>query len=229
VSKKSPLKFTIFFEDAHLIVLSKPSGLLSQGEVQEQENLVDELRVYLGRHFVGLVHRLDRNTSGLMVVAKRSKSAQRLTASLQKGDLRRSYLAWLHGHFKAPLRLEGTLKKNEATNLSEVVRGGTPGGKLCALTLSPVLLASWQDQPVTLAEFELETGRSHQIRVQSSHRGFPVLGDLKYGNRDGMSRLALHSHQISFPHPMSGEVLSYVDPLPDELDQRHFCKITPLR
>lgn len=87
----------ILFEDAHLVVLCKPAGLLSQGEHTGDNNLVDHLRKYFGRHYVGLVHRLDRNTSGIMVVAKRSKSAERLTKALQTGTLRRSYLGWIEG------------------------------------------------------------------------------------------------------------------------------------
>src|SRR6185312_17156504 len=97
MTKAAQTVFTpkILFEDQHLIVLSKPAGLLSQGEKTGDENLVDWLRTYLGRPYVGLVHRLDRNTSGIMVVAKRTKSAQRLTDALQKGDLHRSYLGWV--------------------------------------------------------------------------------------------------------------------------------------
>src|SRR6185437_13087446 len=87
----------ILYEDTHLIVLSKPAGMLSQGEITGSRNLVDWLRSYLDRHYVGLIHRLDRNTSGAMVIAKRTKSAQRLTASLEKGEIARSYLAWVQG------------------------------------------------------------------------------------------------------------------------------------
>src|SRR6476620_8069363 len=105
----------IIFEDQHLIVLSKPAGLLSQGEHKGDENLVDWLRAYLGRPYVGLVHRLDRNTSGLMVVAKRTKSAQRLTDSLQKGDLERTYLAWLVGNLKETVQWQHSLVKDPKT------------------------------------------------------------------------------------------------------------------
>ena len=93
----------IIFEDPHLVVLAKPAGLLSQGEVTEDFNLVDWLKVYFGRNYVGLIHRLDRNTSGIMVVAKRTKSAQRLTLSLQKDQIERSYLAWVMGTLNGDL------------------------------------------------------------------------------------------------------------------------------
>src|SRR3954468_14683249 len=92
-----PASPRILFEDTHLIVLAKPAGLLSQGEHTGGENLVDWLREYLGRPYVGLVHRLDRNTSGIMIVAKRTKSANRLTEALREGALEREYLAWVEG------------------------------------------------------------------------------------------------------------------------------------
>ena len=90
----------IIFEDKNIIVLDKPAGLLSQGDISGEKNLVDWLRRLLGRHYVGLVHRLDRNTSGIMVVAKRTKAAKRLSASLQEGQLNRIYLAWIIGNLK---------------------------------------------------------------------------------------------------------------------------------
>src|SRR4051812_21602955 len=101
----------ILFEDPHLLVLDKPAGLLSQGEKTGDENLVDWLRQYLGRPYVGLVHRLDRNTSGVMVIAKRTKSASRLTEALQAGKIDRSYLAWVEGRLERPVRWEHYLWK----------------------------------------------------------------------------------------------------------------------
>src|ERR1700722_17281453 len=102
----------ILFEDQHLIVISKPAGLLSQGEKTGDENLVDWARAYVKRNYVGLVHRLDRNTSGAMVLAKRTKSAQRLTDSLQKGELTRSYLAWVQGEVREKTRWRHFLLKD---------------------------------------------------------------------------------------------------------------------
>lgn len=208
----------IHFEDTHLIVLSKPSGLLSQGEIQGDENLVDYLRGYFGRNYVGLVHRLDRNTSGLMVVAKRTKSAQRLTEALQKGELDRWYLAWLIGTLPSPQKWSHCLLKDSKTNLVRVVPRGTPGGKESSLKVIPKKQAIFRGSPITLAEFQLETGRSHQIRVQSSQSGFPLLGDPKYGAKIPFPRLALHSHYLKFPHPMSKEVIEFRDPLPNDLE-----------
>ena len=204
----------IFFEDPHLIVLSKPPGLLSQGEKTGEPNLVDILRVYFGRNYVGLIHRLDRATSGLMVVAKRTKSARRLTEALQSGDIQRTYLGWVMGKLPKEVSWSHSLHKDERTNTVKVVRSG---GKPSILRARPVQYSSWNSTPCTLAEFILETGRSHQIRVQAAHEGFPLLGDAKYGAPRGFSRVALHSHRLEFPHPMSGETMQFEDPLPQDL------------
>jgi len=207
----------IIFEDPHLIVLSKPPGLLSQGEHTGDQNLVDWLRNYLGRPYVGLIHRLDRNTSGIMIVAKRSKSATRLTQALQEGKIDRTYLAWVVGSLAHPVRWEHRLEKDSKTNRVRVVRSG---GKPSALLATPVQPGRWLQKSLTLVEFKLETGRSHQIRVQAAQEGFPLLGDTKYGmpaQKVEFSRVALHSHQLEFPHPMSGEILKFQDPLPEDL------------
>lgn len=207
----------ILYEDSHLIVLSKPAGLLSQGEHRGEPNLVDWLRGYLGRNYVGLIHRLDRNTSGVMVVAKRTKSAQRLTRSLQEGKIHRSYLAWLIGTVPAPVQWTHQLLKDSSTNTVRVVKSG---GKIASLTATPLQCKNWKQIGITLAEFRLETGRSHQIRVQAAHEGFPLLGDTKYATRSGaphFTRVALHSHRLEFPHPMSEEIMKFIDPLPKDL------------
>lgn len=212
----NPLK--IHFEDTHLIVLSKPAGLLSQGEKTGDENLVDQLRVYFGRNYVGLVHRLDRNTSGLMVVAKRTKSAQRLTYALQDGKMSRAYLAWLLGRLSEPVRWEHQLEKNPVTNRVTVTR--STRGKTAILRAQPMRYSHWKGTDITLARFDLETGRSHQIRAQASAEGFPLLGDVKYQKlktSPPFPRVALHSFELKFPHPMTGEEMKFEDPLPADL------------
>ena len=213
--------FKILFEDPHLIVLSKPAGLLSQGEHTGDENLVDLLRSHFGRHYVGLIHRLDRNTSGLMVVAKRTKAAQRLTESLQQGNLQRNYLAWIHGSLTEEKHWTHFLNKNEKTNTVAVVKNPKQGKK-SSLLARPIARGQWENFPLTLVEFILETGRSHQIRVQATFEGFPLLGDSKYGSHETRSsflRTALHSHFLSFPHPMSKETLQWRDELPQDMNQ----------
>lgn len=207
----------IIFEDTHVVVLSKPSGLLSQGEKTGDQNLVDWLRGYFGRHYVGLIHRLDRNTSGIMVVAKRTKSASRLSEALRDDQIKRDYLGWMVGKLSTKVRWVHFLEKDNERNRTRVSRLG-PKAKESILTAEPVKHSIWRNTSITLARFQLETGRSHQIRVQSSYEKLPLLGDTKYGHPElAFSRLALHSFQIEFPHPMSGETLKFEDPLPIDL------------
>ena len=207
----------ILYEDNHLIVLSKPAGLLSQGEKTGDHNLVDWLRAYLKRNYVGLVHRLDRNTSGLMVIAKRTKSAQRLTTSLQEGKILRHYLGWAVGTLSKPTRWTHQLEKDERTNLVKVVQSG---GKEAILMALPRAHGLWEQTPLTLIEFKLETGRSHQIRVQAAAEGLALLGDTKYGkSKSSFPRTALHSHYLVFPHPMTEEDMQFEDPLPLDMSE----------
>lgn len=220
--KNSPLD--IVFEDTHLLVLNKPAGLLTQSDISGDASLVDLLRAYLGRPYVGLVHRLDRNTSGLIVVAKRTKAARRLTDSLQAGELKRWYQAWLWGKLPvgAPQRWRHTLAKDAATNTVRLARPGEPGAKHAELVASPLRGTHFGGEDVTLVEFELDTGRSHQIRVQASAQGHPLLGDVKYqgaSRRPPFSRLALHSVRVEFPHPMSDKGLRFSSELPPELKE----------
>ncbi len=216
----SALEPVVLFEDPNVIVISKPAGLLSQGEHTGDPNVVDWLRARVGREYVGLVHRLDRNTSGAMVIAKRTKAAQRLTDALTKGALKRTYLAWIKGRLESERRWSHVLAKDERTNTVRVIAGGGGAGKAASLSVKPVRFARWSGLDLTLAEFTLETGRSHQIRVQSAHEGFALLGDRKYGgSADPFPRPALHSHRIEFPHPISRETLSFEAPLPADFSR----------
>lgn len=207
----------ILFEDTHLIVISKPAGLLSQSDISETPSLVDWAREHFGRHYVGLIHRLDRNTTGAMVIAKRSKSADRLSAALRDGTLTRGYLAGLCGvlspGIETPFRWTHYLTKNPATNHVTSHTQPTEGAQRAVLT-GRVLLRqadrSW-------VEIELETGRSHQIRAQAQAEGHPLVGDKKYGATLDAPRPALHSWWIRFPHPMTHEVLTFLAPVPEDL------------
>jgi 23S rRNA pseudouridine1911/1915/1917 synthase len=213
----------IIFEDQHLIVLSKPPGFLSQGDASGDFSLVEWLREYLGRNYVGVVHRLDRNTSGLMVYAKRSKAADRLTQALQNDLLQRSYLAIVHGEVPLQFDWQDELLKDEKINTVRVIKSKIPGSKTASLRGERLDVKG----PYCLVRFVLETGRSHQIRVQSSSRGFPLLGDVKYRgplgtkkDTSGFLRPALHSAKLEFPHPMKSDlILSYEADLWDDMKE----------
>lgn len=213
--------FEIVFEDQHLIVLSKAPGVLSQGDISGEENLVDLLRVHFGRNYVGMIHRLDRNTSGLMIIAKRSKSAERLTDQLQNGTLIRKYRAILEGKLTTPATWKHSLLKNEKTNEVRVAPEGSPGSKSASLKVTPIKTFLFHGDEVTLAEFELETGRSHQIRVQSAAMKHALIGDPKYGSSRGknlFSRPALHSSSLEFEHPISKEKMKFESLVADDWD-----------
>lgn len=223
----------ILFEDPQVIVLSKPPGLLSQGDDSREPSLVDWLRDYLGRPYVGLIHRLDRNTSGIMIVAKRTKAAQRLSEDLKNNRLTRRYLAWVEGALQSAVKWTHVLTKDSDKNKVKVItRVGDSkqnsaqqslNGKLAVLQATPLKTILWKGHLITLTEFQLETGRSHQIRVQAAYEKYPLLGDIKYGSADQnlpFHRPALHSSRLEFVHPISKKVIAYEDPLPDDLQLR---------
>lgn len=219
--------FKTLFEDQHLLVLSKSAGLLSQGDASGEASLVDLLRVHFGRNYVGLIHRLDRNTSGLMVVAKRSKSAERLSEQLKNGKLERNYHAILYGTIPIGKKekWEHSLLKNEQTNETRVVKTGSPGSKVAILNIEAKknFLHPETKDPLTLAHFSLETGRSHQIRIQSAAMLHPLIGDAKYGNAKSMSlflRPALHSCFLGFFHPMTEERLEFSERYASDMQER---------
>lgn len=142
----------ILFEDVHLIVLCKPAGLLSQGEHTGDQNLVDLLRHHFGRNYVGLIHRLDRNTSGIMVVAKRSKSADRLSQSLQSGAMRRSYLGWLEGEMKEPtFQWENWLTRDEKTKTTRVSHSQLKDAKKALLSGKVLKKIVFKSSTISLA------------------------------------------------------------------------------
>jgi 23S rRNA pseudouridine1911/1915/1917 synthase len=210
----------IIYEDIHVLVISKPAGLLSQGEHTGDPNVVDWCRKHFDRKYVGLIHRLDRNVSGIMVIAKRTKSAQRLTQALQNGELRRIYLAWVEGTVEKSDRWENYLVRDESENISRVVSASQTDSKKAVLNVKPVRTVFIQNRPISLFEFELETGRSHQIRAQAAFRKHFIVGDKKYGAKkfELIQRPALHSFRVIFPHPMSKEIQNFEAPLPPEMD-----------
>jgi 23S rRNA pseudouridine1911/1915/1917 synthase len=210
----------IIFEDQHCIVLEKPAGLLSQGAKRGDTSVVDWLRDYWGRPYVGLVHRLDRNVSGLMVVAKRSKAAARLTKALQEGLVRRTYQAWLVGRLPQAAEWRHWLVKDSKKNEVRVVAAGHREAREAILKVRPLRYTKMGTKMLTLAEFQLETGRAHQIRVQSAAAGLPLLGDPKYGKgSSAIARPALHAIRLEFPHPMTGEMMTFESALPKTMAQ----------
>lgn len=212
----------ILFEDNQLLVVVKPPNILSQGDSTGDEDMLAILREDLkirynkpGNVYLGLVHRLDRPVGGVMVFAKTSKSASRLSDSIRRGNFRKTYLAVIHG---IPEKKEGTLVhfllKDEASNIVSVVPESSGKGKKAVLDYRVKASAGKSG----LVEVDLHTGRSHQIRVQFAAIGCPLYGDQKYGaalNKPGQ-QLALWSVKIGLEHPTLRQPMSFESDPPDE-------------
>lgn len=208
----------ILFEDNHLIGINKRAGQLVQGDKTGDACLADEIKAFLkikynkpGNVFCGVIHRLDRPTSGIVLFAKTSKALERMNAQFREKQTDKSYLALVHGILSNQESLVHDLKKNEQKNKSFVVDSGK--GKEAKLSYFPVK----SFEAYTLIEVTLETGRHHQIRCQMAHIGHPLRGDLKYGakrsNEDGS--ICLHAAKLEFFHPISKEKLTIEAPLPN--------------
>jgi 23S rRNA pseudouridine1911/1915/1917 synthase len=214
----------VLFEDNHCLAVNKPAGLLTQGDATGDPCLLDEARAYLkakygkpGNVFVGLVHRLDRPTSGVVLLARTSKAAERLSQQFREGTVEKVYWALVEGRGpECDGVWEDLLRKDESRNVVEVVRPGTQGGRAAALgytVLERSARGCW-------LEVRPLTGRGHQIRVQLASRGWPILGDRKYGAKaglralDGRPRVALHAMRLTFTHPTRGEAIALTAPVP---------------
>ncbi len=213
-------ELTVLYEDNHVIVVLKPQNVASCPDESGDENMLDLIKEYFrekyekkGNVYLGLVHRLDRPTGGVMVFAKTSKAASRLSAQMKTGDFEKRYLAVLVGTpDEESGRLINYLKKNTVNNTVYLSTQGTDGAKLAMLDYR--ILESKGD--LSLAEIELHTGRSHQIRVQMAGISHPVYGDLRYGGeRAQKGKLALWAYSLSFTHPVRGERMRFIAPPPE--------------
>lgn len=212
----------ILYEDNHLIIVNKPSGEIVQGDKTGDVPLSEKIKEYIkvkydkpGNVYLGLPHRLDRPTSGIVVFAKTSKALARVNKIFHDRKVNKTYWALVE---KKPIpsrgRLENYLAKNEKRNKSFVVDPQQPGAQKAALSYQ--LLYSLKKY--FLVEVALETGRHHQIRVQLSHRGWSIKGDVKYGahrtNPD--ASICLHARYLEFDHPTTGEKLKITAPVPND-------------
>lgn len=206
------------YEDNHLLVLNKPSGLLTQPSGTEQDSLEQQAKSWLkevyhkpGQVFLEAVHRLDKPVSGIVVFSKTSKALSRLNASIRNKHMRKTYWAWVEN---APPDDQGILEHMLVHDdfHSRVVSTGHPEGKPARLTYRVLQ----RKENRTLLEIELETGRYHQIRLQLSAIGCPVWGDQKYGSQQVYEphAIALHHKRLQLPHPISQELLTFEAPLP---------------
>ena len=203
----------VVYEDNHIIVVNKKAGEIVQGDKTGDTPLSDMVKAYLkekyhkpGNVFCGVVHRIDRPVSGLVIFAKTSKALERLNQMLREGKIHKTYHALVEGHpEKDEDLLENYLISNSRLNKTFVTDADNPEGKLSRLKYRTLQKLD----RYTLLEIELLTGRKHQIRAQLSAMGHPIKGDLKYGarrsNKDG--GISLEAHRINFVHPVSKETI----------------------
>ena len=197
----------ILYEDNHIIVAVKPQNVPTQADSSGDADFLNIIKEYVkvkynkpGNAFIGLVHRLDRPTGGVMVFARNSKSAERLCRQIEQGDFEKKYLAVTVGtprDYRA--RLSNWLVKDEKENIVRVTPAKTEGAKFAELDYRVLETTD----KIALIDVNLYTGRSHQIRAQLSNIGKPIFGDAKYGG-DTLAKghnLALWSYQLSFVHP----------------------------
>lgn len=221
----------ILYEDNHILVVVKPQNIPSQADDTNDENMVSLVKDYLrekfdkqGNVYVGLVHRLDRPTGGVMVFAKTGKASTRLSEQIQNKEFSKKYLAVVNGNIEDETRLlTNYLKKNPKTNVVSVVPEFETGAKKAELRYTVIE----RKEKVTLVEIELFTGRSHQIRVQMKHIGHPVYGDVKYGG-DILAKghnLALWAYSLQFIHPTTKEKMSFKSIPPQIVPWTSFKKI----
>ena len=213
----------VLYEDNHVIVVNKKPSDIVQGDKTGDITLPDLIKEYLkekydkpGNVFCGVVHRLDRPTSGVVVFAKTSKALSRLNVQFREKETNKIYWAVVENKPQKNIaRLENFLRKNEKQNKSYVVN--QDGKDVKKAVLNYKLLCS--SDKYHLLEVTLETGRHHQIRAQLSHIGCVIKGDLKYGAKRSNTDNSIHLHarQLSFVHPTTKEVITVIAPVTDDV------------
>ena len=202
----------IVYEDNHLLVVVKPPNMPTQADASGDPDLHSTMKQYIaekyqkpGAVYLGLVHRLDRPVGGLVVLARTSKAADRLSEQVRKKTLARQYVAAVRGNPAKEAELCDWLLKDERTNTVRAVAEGTPGAKDAMLRYAVAGSAG----ELSLVRVKLFTGRSHQIRVQLSHNGTPIWGDARYGAGKPGQQIALWGAHLGMVHPTKKEEMRF--------------------
>jgi len=210
---------TVLFEDNHLLALVKPAGLATMGLSDDQPTLLSQAKQYIknkyrkpGNVYLGVISRLDAPVTGVVLFARTSKAARRLTEQFRTRAVEKTYWAVVEGRlWPDAATLVDWLGHDDRHRRMHVVAPETPGAREARLSYR--LLRALPE--ASLAEIHLETGRKHQIRLQLAHRGNPVVGDRKYGSRRPFgSGIALHARRLVIAHPVLTQSLELVAPLP---------------
>ena len=205
----------VIYEDNHIIVVEKPVNIPSQGDKTGDIDMLTIIKAYLkekynkpGDVYLGLVHRLDRPTGGIMVFAKTSKAASRLSEQVRNKDFHKKYLCIVDGKME---ETTGTFKdyliKNEKTNMSRIAKKDEKNAKEAILDYE--VLKYNEEINMSVVKVDLHTGRHHQIRVQFASRNHSLSGDQKYGTRGRGKQLALWAYSLSFSHPTLKEEMTF--------------------
>ncbi len=213
--EENEINLKIIYEDNHIIVVEKPANIPSQGDKTGDLDMLTIIKAYLkekynkpGNVYLGLVHRLDRPVGGVMVFAKTSKAAARLSEQVREKVFKKKYLVIVNGKFKES---KGTLKdyllKNERLNKSRVVEEGTKNSKYAELDYE--VLKYDKEQNLSLLKINLHTGRHHQIRVQLSSRDHSIYGDAKYNGRGSARQLYLWAYELTIQNVISKEEMTF--------------------
>ena len=221
--KSNKENLQVLFEDNHIVIVNKRAGDITQGDKTGDKPLSDVVKEYIkekynkpGLVFLGVVHRLDRPTSGIIIFARTSKALERLNKMLREKTIQKTYWAVVKQQPKKEKdTLTNFLKKNPKNNKSTAYIKEIDGSKKAILHYKTIKKLD----NYSLLEVDLETGRHHQIRCQLANIGSPIKGDLKYGfnrsNKDGS--IHLHARKIHFTHPVSKEIIQITAPAPDEV------------
>ncbi len=202
----------VIYEDNHLLVVEKPANLPTQADSSGDDDLLSILKRWIGEKYnkpgavyLGLVHRLDRPVGGVMVFARTSKAASRLSEAFRTHEQDRRYLAVVEGEISSSLELTDYLLKDGRTGMVRAVSRDTPGAKQARLISRPLC----KRDGLTLTQVQLFTGRAHQIRVQHAHAGHPLWGDMRYGHGVPGRQIALWACELALDHPTRHEMLRF--------------------
>ena len=216
----NPPPLEVLYEDNHLLVLNKPAGLPTMGTPGDQPTLLSLAKQYVkqrhqkpGNVYLGVMSRLDAPVTGVVLLARTSKAAARLTEQFRSHSVEKTYWAVVEGTLDSPTGdLVDWLGHDERHRRMHVVGPTLPGAREARLAYKRLKVIGNS----SLLEVELETGRKHQIRLQLSHHGHPIVGDRKYGSRESFpAGIALHARRLMVSHPTTGERLEFEAPLPD--------------
>jgi len=214
----------IIFIDNHLIAVTKPAGLLTQPDRNTDESLIDQTRQWIKEKynkpnniFLGLVHRLDRNVSGVVLFARTSKAASRLSKQFREGTPKKHYRVIVLGKLKEEHTTLVHYLRKEKSLRATVFPRETPTAKRSELSYE--VINSLEKK--SLLEVSLSTGRFHQIRAQMAFIGHPIIGDVKYGAPEPLpnQEIALYAHKLVFSHPVSNEEITLTAPEPKTWEQ----------